>query len=92
MIENFAGELGFCPPLPNELVRACVFANRNAFVRQIRSFEKQIFLLFIETGGALFKIANLTANIFHCGFQVRRRFLARFFCADFLTQPIAFGL
>src|SRR5205814_98295 len=65
MIERFAAEFRFGPPLSNNFVRARIFSERNAFVWQIRNLEKQIPLLLVEAGRALIKIDNLVADLSH---------------------------
>src|SRR5947208_14741575 len=92
MIERFAAEFRFGPPLSNNFVRARIFSERNAFVWQIRNLEKQIPRLLVEAGRALIKIDNLLANLSHFGLEIFCRFAARFFRADLLAQSIALGL
>ena len=92
MIERFTGELRLLPPLSNNFVRARIFAERHAFVRQVRNFEKQIALMLVSLGHTLFKIDNLVADLFHFTFNIFRRVTLRFPGADFFAQTIAIGL
>src|SRR5207302_8598069 len=92
VIEHFPGQLRLLPPLANDFVRARVFSERHALVRNVWNFEKEIFLLFVEDRGLLVEIRNVNANLSHLVFQIFRSFTARFPCADLLTQTVALRL
>jgi hypothetical protein len=92
VIERFAGEFRLPTPLSNHLIRARVFTQGNAFVRQIRNLEQQIPLLFIGTRRALIQIDSGITKLSNLAFQFFCRFAAGFSRTDFLAQPIALGL
>ena len=86
------GQSWFVAPSAHDTICARVFANRNALVRQIRSFQKQVALRFVERARALRKIGNLLADLAHFRFKFVARFATRLFPADLLTQTIALRL
>jgi hypothetical protein len=82
----------FLAPCAHDAIRARIFPNWDALVRQIRELKQQIILRCLSTRASCAKFNDLIANLPDVFLQLVCCFAACSFCPDVLAQAVSIGV